>query len=174
MSDNKNGIVASAMNYAVPLGLFWIFKYLFVIIGDYSELSKYIANLLSIGTPVIYYLLLCRYRDKTLGGQIDYGNSVLFSFLLFLFASLLEVTMVALHIFIINPAFLSHLSDQMLEFADKFENVLGSGYKEQVKVAASNMGGYYLMSTLVSNLFVGLFLSVILSFFVSRPKSDKY
>jgi len=169
MSNKQNNMVVSAMNYAIPLGLFWVIKYLFVIMGDYNDTGKYINSLLSIGTPVLYYILLCRYRDKTLGGSIEYGNSILFSLLLFMFASFLEIAIVSLHIFVINPAYLSHFSQQLHEFAERF-SMGNENFMEQMKLFTSNMGGYYLSSWLLSNMFLGLFLSLILGYFVSRQK----
>lgn len=171
MSENKNNMVTSAMNYAIPLGLFWVFKYLFVILGDYSELSKYVNSILGIGTPILFYILLCRYRDKNLGGIIDYGNSVLFSLLLFVFASLLEVAIVSLHIFILNPAFLDQLKEQMLLVAESF-SMLGQGYVDQMRLMATNMGGYYIFSLILGNMMTGLFLALILGYFVSKSKPN--
>lgn len=168
-------MVVSAMNYAIPLGLFWVFKYLFFILGDYWELSKYIHSLLAFGTPVLFYLLLSRYRDKTLGGFIDYGNCILFSLLLFLFASIIEVAIVALYIFILKPEFLDQFKEQMFIVAESF-SVFGEAYVEQMKLIASNMGGYYIFSLILGNMISGLLLSLILGYFVSRkdPSQHQY
>ncbi|MEN9919985.1 MAG: hypothetical protein RL662_2421 [Bacteroidota bacterium] len=172
MGEKEESMANAAMNYAIPLGLFWVFKYLFVILGDYNDLGKYLNSLLTIGTPIVFYILLCKYRDVNLGGQISYGKTILFSLLMFAFASFIELAIISLHIFVINPAFLSLFREQVLEIADKM-NFGGQGYKEQIRVLASNMGAYYISTWLLMNLFIGLFLSLILGYFVSKPKSDQ-
>ncbi len=172
MSENKNNMVNSAMNYAIPLGIFWIFKYIFFMLGDYSALSLYIYNFLTVGTLVVYYFLISRYRDKDLGGEIEYGHVILFSLLLFLFASVLEIAVVALHIFVLKPEFLDEFKEQLITVAERFSVLLGDSYVESIKMFASNMGGYYIFSYLLNNIFTGLFLSLIIGYFVSKQKTN--
>lgn len=173
MVENKSSILASAIHFAIPLGLFWVFKYIFVILGDYSDLSKYIAQFLGIGTPIIYYVLICKYRDQILGGNITYAKSVKFSLLLFLFATFIELAIVCLHIFVINPTFLSQFTDKLYEMADAFKMTDNQRYMNQISQFTTNMGAYYIMSYIISNMITGLFLSLIISVFVSNKKAAK-
>jgi len=185
MAEKNTGMVASAMNYAIPLGLFWVFKYIFVILGDNYDRSLYIESLLSIFTPVIYYILLCRYRDVNKEGKLDYGDAILFSLLLFLFASLFEVVMVCLHIYIINPATLSIYAQQIresgsLEQTQKLLSTFGMNgevdkdmFENYMDFYASHIGVIFIFSRIFVNFLLGLFLSLVLGYFVSRQRPNQ-
>jgi|GEM_PF-689296 len=185
MGDKNTGMVASAMNYAIPLGLFWIFKYIFIILGDHYDRSLYIESLLTIFTPVIYYIILCRYRDVNKGGKLDYGDAILFSILLFLFASLFELVIVCLHIYIINPSILSmyvqHIKDAgTMEQTQRLLSLFGmsgevdpKAYDNYMDFYASNIGTILIMSRIFTNFILGLFLSLIIGYFVSKQRTDQ-
>lgn len=178
MGERNTGMLASAMNYAIPLGLFWVFKYIFVILGDYAEFSKFIVSILTIVTPVAYYVLLCRYRDVPCQGKIDYGDSILFSLLLFIFASFLELVIIALHVYIINPAtpVLSEFSKQIQASAQLLEPIMSAdpeGYNRTMDFYSSNLRGMYLMNRFFENLMLGLLLSLIIGYFVSKRRPNQ-
>lgn len=164
-------MISSAMNYALPLGLFWVFKYLFAIGGDYYEVSKYIYTVLGIGTPIIYYALLCRYRDVTLGGQITYPHSILFSLLLFLFASICEAVIISIHYLILNPAIVSNQIEMILKMYKNMQ--IPSVIYDQAKSTLHSYGSaLFIGSTIFVNFIIGLFLSLPLGYFVSKPQRD--
>lgn len=168
---NRGNVFASAMHYAAYLGVFWIFKYFFVILGDYSDFWKYIANLLSIGTPVISYLLVILYRDRCLDGRISFMRSFLFLMLVFVFASFLEMAIVCLHIYVINPAALTEFKAEFIANAAKFQM-----QNWQVRLVVDNLQAFYISSLLMLNMILGVFLSLIFGYFASRNNqgSSKY
>lgn len=96
-----------SMQYGFVLGIFWLFKYVFFIVFDVFDQLWYIYNILNIGTLLLYYVLVNRYRERVLGGVMSYVQCILFSTLLFFFASLIESILMYIHIAIINPGFLS-------------------------------------------------------------------
>lgn len=169
MSDKNNNILSVAMNYALLLGLFWVFKYLFAIGGSYHDIFKYIFQLLSIGTPVVFYVLLCRYRDVALGGKILYGQCILFSLLLFIFASIPEAVIMSLHLLIINPEIVAEQNRLVFDLMDKMKMVnINSAAYEQTKSFLSSYGAlYYTASNVIGNVIIGFCLSLILGYFVS-------
>lgn len=171
MSENKNSMVSTAMNYAIPLGLFWIFKYLFVIGGEYAEVSKYINSILSIGTPLIAYILICRYRDKNKGGIISYGESILFILLIFGFASLFETILTSLHLLVLSPSLVTQMNEQIYAQLSKMH--LPDIYMSQLDSIFSYGALYYIFSFIVQNMVIGLFLALILGYFASRPRNNR-
>lgn len=168
MSENKNNIVASASHYALVLGGFWVFKYLFVIGSEYSELSKYMANILGVGTIFLLYILLCRYRDVRLGGKIGYGESILFTLLLFLFASLIEAVVISIHLFLISPELVAAQNEQIYNTILKFNFPAES--MQTLEYIFSFGALYYVINYVITNVFIGFFLSLIFGFIVSRQK----
>ncbi len=170
MSENKNSMVSTAMNYALPLGLFWIFKYLFVIGGEYAEVSKYINSILGIGTPLITYVLICRYRDKNLNGIISYGEGILFILLLYAFASCIEAVITSLHLLVINPGLVTQMNEEIYGIMSKMH--LPAIYMSQLDTILTYGGLYYIISFIIQNMIVGLFLALVLGYFVSRQKNN--
>lgn len=162
------------MNYALPLGLFWVFRYLFAIGSDFHDIFKYIFQLLSIGTPVVYYVLLCRYRDVALGGKIFYGQCILFSLLLFFFASIPESVIMSLHLLVINPEIVAEQNRIVFGFMDKMKMInMNSIAYDQTKAFLSSYGAlYYTASNVIGNIIIGFILSLILGYFVSKDSTS--
>lgn len=160
------------MNYALPLGLFWVFKYLFAIGGNSFDIFKYILQVLSIGTPIIFYILLTRYRDITLGGKVGYRQCILFSLLLFIFASIPESVIMSLHLLVINPEIVSEQNRMVLDLMDKMKMVDSATYTQTKSFLASYGALYYTVSNAISNIIIGFFLSLILGYFVSRNSTS--
>lgn len=172
MSENKNSMVSTAMNYAIPLGLFWIFKYLFVIGGEYAEISKYINSILGIGTPVITYMLICRYKDKDKGGVISYGESILFILLTFGFASMIEAVITSLHLLVLNPGLVTQMNEQIYNIMSKMH--LPEIYMSQLDTILSYGAVYYIVSFILQNMIIGLFLALVLGYFASRQRNNPH
>lgn len=172
MSENKNSMVSNAMNYAILLGLFWIFKYLFVIGGEYAEISKYINSMLSIGTPVLAYVLICRYRDKDMKGSITYGEGILFTLLLFAFASLFEAVITSLHLLVLNPGLVTQMNEEIYNIFSKMH--LPDAYMQQLETIFSYGAVYYIASFIVQNMIIGLFLALVLGYFASRQRNNPH
>lgn len=170
MSENKNSMVSTAMNYAIPLGLFWIFKYLFVIGGEYAEVSKYINSVLSIGTPLIAYSLLCRYRDNNLGGSISYGESILFTLLIFAFASLFEAVITSLHLLVLNPGIVTQINEEIYKVFSQMH--LPDSYMNLLNFVFSLGATYYIVSFIIQNMIIGLFLALTIGYMVSKTKNN--
>lgn len=169
MSENRNSMVSTAMNYAIPLGLFWVFKYLFVIGGEYTEISKYINSILGIVTPVLTYTLICRYRDKEKGGNILYGEAILFILLIFVLASLIESVITSLHFLVINPGLVTQMNEQIYDVMNKMH--LPDIY---AKTVLSYGGLYYIFAIIFQNMVIGMFLALVLGYFASRQKNNPH
>lgn len=167
--QKKETTLAAAAHYAIYLGIFWIFKYLFLMGAEYNDLYLYIYNLLNIGTPILFYALACVYRDKRLGGKISFGKIIAFAVFLFLFASFLEAVVITINIIIVNPSYLSNLEEQVYLFyeklgmTDQFLNFL----KYNFKIDTIS----FIVYQTISNVFLGLILSLLLGYFISFKKS---
>ena len=170
MSENKNSMVSTAMNYAIPLGLFWIFKYLFVIGGEYAEISKYINSILGIGTPVITYILISRDKDK--GGNISYGEGILFILLIFGLASMIEAVITSMHLLVINPGLVTQMTEEIYKIFSKMH--LPDLYMSQLDTVLSYGGIYYIISFIVQNMIIGLFLALVLGYFASHQRNNPH
>lgn len=169
MDSHKNNVITSAAHYAVYLGMFWVFKYIFLITSQYAgDFYLYIFNLLSIGTPILFYALAIVYRDKRLGGTINYGQVILFAIFLFLFASLIESVIIAIHIMVLDPHYLSNFQERIyLEYENRgLPNQLLKILKQGLNFGSIT----FLVSQVMANIISGVFISVIFGYLVCRKK----
>lgn len=167
--NKKETTLTAASHYAIYLGIFWIFKYLFLMGAEYNDLYLYIYNLLNIGTPILFYALACVYRDKRLGGTISFGKVVAFATLLFLFASFLEAVAIAINVIIVNPGYLTNLEEQVYLFYEKI------GMSDQFLAFIDNSLKIdtitFIVSQVFTNVVIGLILSLLLGYLISRKKT---
>lgn len=161
-----------AMNYGIILGLFWFIKYIFLISSAFFVHFIYVYHLLSIGTLILYYVLLTRYRDKGLDGYISYAQSIIFSFFLFLFAGMIESVLVYLHIAIIDTSFIAEQGRTLTEVILEFFRQIGLAATsiQGVKGQPIPSNAFYVADTIFTNSLIGFCLSLIYGIFVRRKK----
>ena len=80
---------AFAMNYALPYGIYWIVGMLCFVNSLNNSLFSLVFYFIFASTPVIGYVLLCKFRERVCGGVISFGRGYLFSLLLYFYAALL-------------------------------------------------------------------------------------
>ncbi len=157
-------LVNYAMNYGTALGFFWVFKYIFLI-ADFDSTYSILSTM---GTPLVLFYLVARYRDKACAGQISYGHTVLFSTVLCFFGSLFEMVVAYLHYTVIEPSYISDVNTQMLLYL-KNMNLSESVMQQMKDFSPGSL--YYAISLWIGNIILGLFLSLIYGFIIS--KKDK-
>ncbi len=159
--ENKGYLLEYTMQAGILLGLFWVFKYLFVILGGKYPGMNVIGTTLSIGTPVLLYYLLVRYNAGWMNREMRFGQGVQFTILLFFFASVLEALVVYIHIRWIDPAYLAHLYDSMIELAE----ALGASTAIVTKLAEQPLPDpftYIFSNVIMADVFIGLLLSLLI------------
>ncbi|HHU26770.1 MAG TPA: DUF4199 domain-containing protein [Bacteroidales bacterium] len=159
--ENKSYLLEYTMHAGILLGLFWIFKYLFVILGNKYPGMNVIGTTLSIGTPVLLYYLLVKYNAGWMNREMRFGQGVQFTILLFFFASILEALVVYIHIRWIDPAYLAHLYDSMIELAE----ALGASKAIVTRLAEQplpNAFTYIFNNVIMADVFIGLLLSLLI------------
>ena len=159
--ENKSYLLEYTMHAGILLGLFWIFKYLFVILGNKYPGMNVIGTTLSIGTPVLLYYLLVKYNAGWMNREMRFGQGVQFTILLFFFASILEAMVVYILIRWIDPAYLAHLYDSMIELAE----ALGASTAIVTKLAEQPLPDpftYIFSNVIMADVFIGLLLSLLI------------
>ncbi|MFV0469302.1 MAG: DUF4199 domain-containing protein [Dysgonomonas sp.] len=159
-----------SMQYGFILGVFWFLKYIFFIAFDLFDHFWNVYNTLNIGTLLIYYILINRYRDRALGGYISYVQCFIFSTLLFFFASLIESIIIYVHIAIINPNFLSKQGRFGIVIIEELIRIF-SNPTQSINVAkplklASN--AEYIINNIYVSALYGFLLSLFYGIFVKR------
>lgn len=163
-----------AMNYGLILGFFWFVKYIFLISSAFFIHFIYLFNLLSIGTLLLYYVLLNRYRDKGLGGYISYSQCITFSIFLFLFAGIIESSIIYVHIAIIDTGFVANEGRTLMELTEEMFKYWGLATTsiKALKDQPVPSNAFYVMNSIFVNTLIGCCLSLIYGIFARRKRID--
>lgn len=173
MKEDKSQLLNYAMVAGIYLGLFWVGKYFFVIIGMRFQIFNFLGTLLSLVTPALLYYFLVKYNHVLLEGKMRYWHGVQFAILLFFFASILESMIVFIHVRWIDPAFISNLFNNIIELADGM-NISKSVVTQLSEQPLPTPFSYILNNVIMANVFLGM----ILSFFIvplsirTKPKQN--
>ena len=168
MKEDKSQLLNYAMYAGVYLGLFWVFKYFFVVIGLIYPALNFLGTLLSIGTPVLLFIFLLKYSQELQDGKMGFWHGVKFSILLFFFASILESMIVFIHVQWIDPTFISDLFESMGELA----KTIGVGEKLSTRLSEQPLPSpfdYVFSNVIMADVFLGLLLSLFIV-----PLSTRY
>ena len=159
------------MNYAmyggVFLGLFWMLKYLFVMVAARIPALSILASFLAIGTPLILFYFLVKYKTAIVNNNMGYWHGVQFGVMLFFFASLLEAVIVFIHITWVDRSFVGKFYADVIEtvrtmnLSEKLVNSL----EDQPLPTAVN---YIFGNVVLADVFRGTVLSLLLVPFVRR------
>jgi len=161
MKENKSHLLYYAMNAGIFMGLFWVFKYLFVMVGTEIPALNFIGTILTLGTPLLLFYYLVQYNTDYVDGQIGYWHGVQFSMMLFFFASILESLIVFTHVKWIDPAFITHLYDnmiQMVQTMDIGESLLSRLTEQPLPTPFT----YIFNNVMMADVFWGLLLSLFI------------
>ena len=172
MESNKNQILNYAMQAGLVLGVYWVFKYLFVITGELHPLLSFIGTILSIGTPLLLFYFLVKYNREGTNGEMRFGEGIQFSILLFFFASLLESLMVLLHVKWIDPLYIGGIYEAMMQMASQM--AIGKELADQL--ADQPLPGaitYVFSNVIMADVFLGLILSLLIVPLAMRYKRNE-
>lgn len=172
MQEDKSQLINYAMYAGIFLGLFWMLKHLLVIGTTQFPALSLIGSFMAIGTPLIFFYYLKKYKIEVVSSNISFWHGVQFGIMLFFFASLLEAVIVFVHITWIDQAFVGKLYENMIEtvktmnLGDKMINSL----ENQPLPTTVN---YIFSNVILADVFIGLILSLIIVPIAlrSNPKS---
>ncbi len=161
MVDNRNQMLNYAIHASFTLGIFWVVKYLFVILGQDAKLLAITANILSVFTPLLLLNYLFKYNKRYLDNKMSFWQGMQFAILLFFFASILESVIVFIHIRWIDPFYISNLYERMTILAKSlpFSAEVTEQFAAQPLPSSFS---YVFTNVILGNVFIGILLSLIL------------
>ncbi|MPN52332.1 hypothetical protein SDC9_199988 [bioreactor metagenome] len=167
MQEDKRQLMNYAMYGGVFLGLFWMFKYLFVMGSTRIPALNILGSFLSIGTPLILFYFLVKYKNDIVSNTMGYWHGVQFGIMLFFFASLLEAVIVFVHITWIDQAFVGKLYENMIETvkAMNLSETMVNTLENQPLPTTLN---YIFSNVVLTDVFIGLILSAFIVPFARR------
>ena len=88
MGEDKSFLLRGAMNYGFVMGIYWVIKYVFFILGFSHPTANIVYWSLSCLVPYIAYKMTRRYREN-IGGKLGFFHAWQFGVLLNFFAAIL-------------------------------------------------------------------------------------
>lgn len=172
IAENKNQLFYYSLYASLILGVFWVVKYLLIIIGKDYAVTSYVGNFLSIGTPMILLYYLVKYNKWYNDNEMSFVHGIQFSILMFFFASILEAVAVFIHVNWIDPLFISNFYSSITALAESLNlnQALTAQLAEQPLPSSFS---YVLNNIILGDVFIGLLLSLLIVPLARRIKPQK-
>lgn len=156
MQEDKSRLINYAMYGGLFLGLFWIAKYFFVQMSGFEFLNPFLA----LGTPLILFYFLVKYKNDVVGGEIGYWHGVQFGVVLFFLASIPEAVVVIVNITWFDTAFIGMFYNQLIETLKQLNvsDLLVKSLEEQPLPSAAN---FVFGNVIMADVFRGVLLSLL-------------
>lgn len=168
---------AYAMHYGLYLGAFWVFRYLFLIVAGLgvSDRFKFLFFLMNIVTVLIMYISYGKYKTSDPEKPKSGIQCVIFMILLCFYASFLEGAMMYAHFEFINPAYFAELSSITINASESLSKTIMTekdfAQSREIMATINSSKITYVIIEFFRNIFLGLFLGVMLNFIVKIKKS---
>ena len=168
MKENKDLLLKGAMSYGLIMGIFWVIKYIFLILSYSYSAFIFIHQVLSFAIPFIAYRMTMHYK-RAIGGKIRFFHAWQFGVLLYFFAALIvSVEHYIFYQFIAPPDFLANameLAIVALKETQIDSEVINSIRPTNFTPIRMTIQGIF------NNIFYGVILSVPVAILVCRKQT---
>lgn len=170
MGEDKSFLLRGAMNYGFVMGIYWVIKYVFFILGFSHPTANIVYWSLSCLVPYIAYKMTRRYREN-IGGKLGFFHAWQFGVLLYFFAAILvSLEHYLFYRFIAPPDLLMRTVSDMEEALKESgaSQTLLDAIKE-VHVTPIQMA----IQGIFNNVLYGIILSIPVALLARGESSDK-
>lgn len=173
IEQEKVPMLKYAMHYGAILGLFWIVKYLFIIIGGFAgDVFIYLSSLLSVGTFLLVYVFYFKYRNSDPDKPKGIIKCILFVAAMAFFASIFEGAIMYMHYAVIHPEFFDlQVADKVMKATDQMNEIWNPANTEesrQMMYALVHNKLIYIVSQMISNVITLTFIGFLIALFADR------
>lgn len=174
-TERPTTLQEQAMYFGTYMGLFWIFKFIFLPTGFTVPLLQLLFILLTLFVPILGYLYARRYRNVYCHGNISFFKAFAFVVFMYLFASLLTAAAHYIYFRFIDHGYLINT------YITEIETIKASAPTEDMKTSItqltdalgviSSLSPLELTLQLLSqNFFYGVLLAIPTALFTMRRK----
>lgn len=167
MREDKSRLMYYAMYGGVFLGLFWMLKYLFVVVADRIPALSIFGSFLAVGTPLILFYFLVKYKTAIVNNNMGYWHGVQFGIMLFFFASIPEAVTVFVNITWFDTAYIGIFYDELIDTVKQLDmgDSLVKLLEEQPLPSTAN---FVFGNVIMADVFRGVILSLLVVPFALR------
>jgi hypothetical protein len=166
-SFSQPTLIQSAMFYGVFMGAFLLFRFSLNIFSSEMIFLSFLVFFLTLFIPIIAYILLLRYKKSLPESEINFRQAYMFTFFLFVFASLILAISQYVYYHFINPDFLRQQYDMVLQnseiltqqfpqMSSFMDELRQTGVPSAIAVASQNIWIYS-----VTGIIIGIILGLI-------------
>ncbi len=170
MEENKSLLLHYAMSYGLMMGIYWVAKYLFFIIGNARPPMLFAYEILSVAVPFIACYQTNSYR-KIVGGKISFFHAWQFGIMLYFFAAL--IVSIEHYVFFRYIAPANYLEDvvgqttTLLKSMNADEKIIDSVRRISLTPIKMAIQGIF------NNIFYGIIFSLPVAAWVSRKRTGQ-
>lgn len=176
MKEENTPMIKFAMHYGALLGLFWMFKYTFLIVtGFTSDLFLFLYYVLNIGTFFLIYVFYFKYKFADAEKSKEMGYCLIFVILMCFFASFFEGALMYAHYQFIHPEAFEAMVQQNLKAIEYITKIMPNYPQESINMMETMFSSkvYYITGLFLGNLIVGMFLGLVIGIFSRNIKNIK-
>lgn len=172
MKEDNVPMVKYAMHYGAILGLFWMLKYILLIISGFkfpiaggvtSDIFLYLYYVLNLGTFALIYIFYFKYKFSDEEHPKQMGYCILFTIMLCFFASFFEGAMMYAHYKFIHPEVFNEVSRPLHKMVETLPETFPNYPQESLdllhKIYSNRL--VYIIVLFLQNIFVGFFLGLV-------------
>lgn len=171
MQENKRATLHAAMYYGSILGLFWVFRYLFLMAQPIGDLFLYLFFLMNAGTFLVIYILYFKFRDANPDQIKTTWQCIWFTTLLCFFASFFEAAIIYAHYKFIDPSYFLNMTAPLMQ---ALENIKGMdsipaedlNRAKELYTSILSSKAVYIIGAFIKNTLLGFLLGVVMSLIV--------
>lgn len=172
MAQENNNMQSQAMNFGTYMGIFWILKFGLFPLGMTTPFLSFVFLMLTIAVPVLGFHYARVYRDRYCGGGIGFGQAFVFTWMMYLFASLLTALAHYIYFAYIDNGFiLNHCEAQIVSI----EQSGLPDIEEMVKLLKESLANLkslnaidITMQLLSQNSFMAILIAIPTALFVTK------
>lgn len=174
MKEENVPMLKLAMHYGALLGLFWMFKYAFLIISGFTtDLFLYLYYILNIGTFMLVYLFYFKYKFSDADNPRSMGYCLMFVIAMCFFATFFEGALIYAHYEFIDPSFFDTMTQRIIKMLESFSATVPNYPQEAIDAMEGILTSkaYYISIQFLNNIIIGTFLGLVLGIFTRNIKN---
>jgi len=171
MAEKKISIQKYAMRFGTLMGLYWIFKFVFLPLGIKIPFLFLLFVVMTIAVPFLGYKYTRMFRDKVLNGTITFVQAFIFTTFMYIFASLLVAVAHYVYFQYLDNGFMLEMT-QTLSKSMNFSEVEARLFDENINALRNDRPIDLTLKTIYSNISTGGFLAIPTALFVMRKPTN--
>ena len=174
--EQTKSLQEHAMRFGTAMGLFWIFKFIFLPLGFHVSYLQLLFVILTCSVPFVGYKFARIFRDKYCGGEISFTRAYAFILFMYFFAAMLTSVGHFVYFNFIDNGFITDTYLSQLEILKS--NVSGEmeasveQLMETFNIIASLSPIQLTLQLIFQNIFYGSLLALPTALFVMKRKKQ--